>query len=100
MARPRPCCKTRNPISDCSTAPPAPTFTRLSGKAWTISSTDGRVRPARCSTSCAGAMAYLVELPLRAERDLDYLYQRISADDSSSAARSERRDFQCGNEGR
>ena len=32
-------------------------------------------------------MAYLVELPLRAERDLDYPYQRISADDSSSAAR-------------
>jgi prevent-host-death family protein len=39
----------------------------------TISSTDGRVRPARCSTSCAGAMAYLVELTRRAERDLDYL---------------------------
>ena len=32
-------------------------------------------------------MAYLVELPLRAERDLDYLYQRISADDSSAVAR-------------
>ena len=37
--------------------------------------------------SCAGAMAYLVELTLRAERDLDYLYQRISADDSAAAAR-------------
>jgi plasmid stabilization system protein ParE len=32
-------------------------------------------------------MAYLVELTLRAERDLDYLYQRISADDSPAAAR-------------
>jgi len=32
-------------------------------------------------------MAYLVELTLRAERDLDYLYQRISADDSTAAAR-------------
>ncbi len=32
-------------------------------------------------------MAYLVELTLRAERDLDYLYQRISADDSAVAAR-------------
>ena len=32
-------------------------------------------------------MAYLVELTLRAERDLDYLYQRISADDSAAAAR-------------
>ncbi|MGO9607761.1 MAG: type II toxin-antitoxin system RelE/ParE family toxin [Candidatus Binataceae bacterium] len=32
-------------------------------------------------------MAYLVELALRAERDLDYLYQRISADDSAEAAR-------------
>ncbi len=31
-------------------------------------------------------MAYLVELTLRAERDLDYLYQRISADDSAAAA--------------
>ncbi len=33
-------------------------------------------------------MAYLVELTLRAERDLDYLYQRISTDDSATAARS------------
>ncbi len=32
-------------------------------------------------------MAYLVELSLRAERDLDYPYQRISADDSPAAAR-------------
>ena len=32
-------------------------------------------------------MAYLVELTRRAERDLDYLYQRISADDSTAAAR-------------
>ncbi len=32
-------------------------------------------------------MAYLVELTLRAERDLDYLYERISADDSTAAAR-------------
>ncbi|MGO9455377.1 MAG: type II toxin-antitoxin system RelE/ParE family toxin [Candidatus Binataceae bacterium] len=32
-------------------------------------------------------MAYLVELTLRAERDLDYLYQRISAEDSAQAAR-------------
>jgi plasmid stabilization system protein ParE len=32
-------------------------------------------------------MAYLVELTLRAARDLDYLYQRISADDSAAAAR-------------
>jgi plasmid stabilization system protein ParE len=32
-------------------------------------------------------MAYRVELTLRAERDLDYLYQRISADDSAAAAR-------------
>ncbi len=32
-------------------------------------------------------MAYLVELTLRAEQDLDYLYQRISADDSAAAAR-------------
>jgi plasmid stabilization system protein ParE len=32
-------------------------------------------------------MAYLVELTLRGERDLDYLYQRISADDSAAAAR-------------
>lgn len=31
-------------------------------------------------------MAYLVELTLRAERDLDYLYRRISADDSAAAA--------------
>ena len=33
-------------------------------------------------------MAYLVELTLRAERDLDDLYQRISADDSAAAAGS------------
>ena len=32
-------------------------------------------------------MAYLVELTLRAERDLDYLYERICADDSALAAR-------------
>lgn len=32
-------------------------------------------------------MAYLVELTRRAERDLDFLYQRISADDSAAAAR-------------
>jgi len=32
-------------------------------------------------------MAYLVELTLRAERDLEYLYQRIAADDSTAAAR-------------
>ncbi|MHB8382126.1 MAG: type II toxin-antitoxin system RelE/ParE family toxin [Candidatus Binataceae bacterium] len=32
-------------------------------------------------------MAYRVDLTLRAERDLDYLYQRISADDSATAAR-------------
>jgi plasmid stabilization system protein ParE len=32
-------------------------------------------------------MAYLVELTLRAERDLEYLYQRISANDSPAAAR-------------
>ncbi len=32
-------------------------------------------------------MAYLVELTLRAERDIDYLFQRISADDSAEAAR-------------
>jgi mRNA-degrading endonuclease RelE of RelBE toxin-antitoxin system len=32
-------------------------------------------------------MAYLVELTLRAERDLDYLYERISADDLAAAGR-------------
>jgi len=32
-------------------------------------------------------MAYLVELTLRAERDLAYLYDRISGDDSIAAAR-------------
>jgi plasmid stabilization system protein ParE len=32
-------------------------------------------------------MAYLVELTRRAERDLDYLFERISADDSIAAAR-------------
>jgi mRNA-degrading endonuclease RelE of RelBE toxin-antitoxin system len=32
-------------------------------------------------------MAYRVELTLRAERDLDYLYERISADDSTVASR-------------
>ncbi len=32
-------------------------------------------------------MAYRVELTRRAERDLDYLYQRISADDSAAAVR-------------
>jgi toxin ParE1/3/4 len=32
-------------------------------------------------------MAYLVELTLLAELDLDYLYKRISADDSKAAAR-------------
>jgi plasmid stabilization system protein ParE len=32
-------------------------------------------------------MAYLVELTRRAERDLEYLYERISADDSIAAAR-------------
>ena len=32
-------------------------------------------------------MAYHVELTLRAERDLDYLFERISADDSIAAAR-------------
>jgi len=31
-------------------------------------------------------MAYRVELTLRAQRDLNYLYQRISADDSAEAA--------------
>jgi plasmid stabilization system protein ParE len=31
-------------------------------------------------------MAYLVELTRRAERDLDYLYQRISADESVDGA--------------
>lgn len=31
-------------------------------------------------------MAYLVELTLRAERDLDYLYQRIAAADAAAAA--------------
>lgn len=32
-------------------------------------------------------MPYLVEFTFRAERDLDYLYQRISADDSAATAR-------------
>jgi toxin ParE1/3/4 len=32
-------------------------------------------------------MAYSVELTLRAERDLEYLYQRISAAESAAAAR-------------
>lgn len=32
-------------------------------------------------------MACLVELTLRAERDLNYLYERISASDSAAAAR-------------
>ena len=32
-------------------------------------------------------MAYLVELTLRAERDLAYLYDRISGDDSIAAVR-------------
>ena len=50
------------------------------------SSTDRRARRARYSTSCAAAMAYLVELTLRAGRDLDHLYQRIRADDSKAAA--------------
>src|SRR5260370_10999622 len=52
-----------------------------------MSFTDGRVPPAKCSTSCVGGMVYRVELTLRAERDLDYLYERISADDSTGAAR-------------
>jgi plasmid stabilization system protein ParE len=32
-------------------------------------------------------MAYLVELTLRAERDLNYMYEWISVDDSAVAAR-------------
>jgi toxin ParE1/3/4 len=32
-------------------------------------------------------MAYLVEFTLRAERDLDYICRRISADNSAAAAR-------------
>jgi toxin ParE1/3/4 len=52
-----------------------------------MSCTDGCVQPARHSTSFASAMAYLVELTLRAERDLADLYQRISKDDSATAAR-------------
>jgi plasmid stabilization system protein ParE len=32
-------------------------------------------------------MAYLVELTRRAERDLTYLFERISASDSATAAR-------------
>lgn len=32
-------------------------------------------------------MAYVVELTLRAERDLDYLYEYIEAGDSAAAAR-------------
>lgn len=32
-------------------------------------------------------MAYRVELTLRAERDLDYIYAYVSADDSEAAAR-------------
>jgi len=35
---------------------------------------------------CAGVMAYLVELSIRAEQDLNYIYERISADDSAAAA--------------
>ena len=31
-------------------------------------------------------MAYLVELSIRAEQDLNYIYERISADDSAAAA--------------
>src|SRR5579862_1871838 len=77
----------RSLTSNCSTSRRAPTFTRRSAKAWTTSPADGRASSATSSTSCAGAMAYLVELTLRAERDLDYLYQRISADDSVAAAR-------------
>src|SRR5438552_18159947 len=38
------------------------------------------------STKYAAAMAYLVELTRRAERDLSYLFQRISASDSAAAA--------------
>jgi plasmid stabilization system protein ParE len=32
-------------------------------------------------------VAYLVELTVRAERDLDYLYERLAASDSTAAAR-------------
>jgi prevent-host-death family protein len=49
---------------------PARMCTKRSGKARTTSLTAGCVPPAKYSTRCAGAMAYLVELTLRARQDL------------------------------
>jgi mRNA-degrading endonuclease RelE of RelBE toxin-antitoxin system len=60
---------------------------RPSGKAWKISPTGGRDLRVRFSTSCASAMAYRVELTLRAERDLGYLSDRISVGESIDATR-------------
>ena len=45
------------------------------------------VQPVKYSAKYAGDMAYVVDLTVRAARDLDYLYQQIDAAESVSAAR-------------
>jgi toxin ParE1/3/4 len=47
----------------------------------------GRVRPANSSTSSADAMAYRVEVTLRAEEDFNDLYELFSTENSAPASK-------------
>jgi toxin ParE1/3/4 len=85
MARRRQSCRTQRSISGCSISPPAPTFTKLSGKASMTLLTGGRGRQKRFSKNSVDAMAYRVELTIRAQQDLNYIFDRITADDSAIA---------------
>src|SRR5881392_1090120 len=51
-----------------------------------MSPTDGLARCAKRSASSGASMAYVVELTVRALRDLDSIYDRIHAVESPSAA--------------
>src|SRR6266481_10154918 len=87
MAKQRPLFRTRNPISVCWTSPLSPTYLRPYGKASTTSPTVGRGQLGKLFFRCGANMAYAVELTLRAERDLDDLYEYLSAEHPAVARR-------------
>src|ERR1017187_805447 len=87
MARQRPWFRTRNPISVYWTSPHSPTFLRPYGKASMTLTTDGPAQLAKSFLRYGANMAYAVELTLRAERDLDDLYESLSAEHSTVVRR-------------
>src|ERR1039458_2189225 len=85
MARRQPWCRTPKPISGCSTSPRAPKRRKGFIRAWKTLDVASSVRRASFSRSLKPAMAYLVNITARAERDLESLYVEIHAEDSVAA---------------